>query len=111
MLNRSYIRVVLVCLLLVFPLAIGVSAQSKKSNEAESATQAAGILTEIMNIPESSVPDELMARAHGIAVIPHVVKGAFGLGGQWGKGLMSSGMKIAPGAPQTTLRGAAAALV
>ena len=30
-----------------------------------------------------------MARAHGIAVIPHVVKGAFGFGGQWGKGLMS----------------------
>jgi lipid-binding SYLF domain-containing protein len=30
-----------------------------------------------------------MARAHGIAVIPHVVKGAFGIGGQWGKGLMS----------------------
>jgi lipid-binding SYLF domain-containing protein len=42
-----------------------------------------------MNIPENSVPEELMARAHGIAVIPHVVKGAFGIGGQWGKGLMS----------------------
>jgi lipid-binding SYLF domain-containing protein len=42
-----------------------------------------------MNIPEQSIPEELMARAHGIAVIPHVVKGAFGIGGQWGKGLMS----------------------
>ena len=42
-----------------------------------------------MNIPENSIPEELMARAHGIAVIPHVVKGAFGIGGQWGKGLMS----------------------
>src|SRR5215831_20633730 len=42
-----------------------------------------------MNIPENSIPEELMARAHGIAIIPHVVKGAFGLGGQWGKGLMS----------------------
>jgi lipid-binding SYLF domain-containing protein len=30
-----------------------------------------------------------MARAHGIAVIPHVAKGAFGVGGQWGKGVMS----------------------
>jgi lipid-binding SYLF domain-containing protein len=42
-----------------------------------------------MNIPENSIPEGLMARAHGIAVIPHVVKGAFGIGGQWGKGLMS----------------------
>src|SRR5215813_1133620 len=53
------------------------------------AAESAKVLTEIMNIPESSIPEELMARAHGIAVIPHVVKGAFGIGGQWGKGLMS----------------------
>src|SRR5262245_26962363 len=53
------------------------------------AAEASKVLTEIMNIPENSIPEELMARAHGIAVIPHVVKGAFGLGGQWGKGLMS----------------------
>ena len=55
----------------------------------ERAGEAATILTEIMSIPENSIPEELMARAHGIAVIPHVVKGAFGIGGQWGKGLMS----------------------
>src|SRR6266496_5835953 len=53
------------------------------------AAESAKVLTEIMNIPENAIPEELMARAHGIAVIPHVVKGAFGLGGQGGKGLMS----------------------
>ena len=58
-------------------------------NEKDRATESAQVLTEIMKIPENSIPEELMARAHGIAVIPHVVKGAFGLGGQWGKGLMS----------------------
>src|SRR5215831_4361511 len=58
-------------------------------NEKDRAAEATQVLTEIMKIPENSIPEELMARAHGIAVIPHVVKGAFGLGGQWGKGLMS----------------------
>src|SRR5215472_10819931 len=58
-------------------------------NEKDRAAEAAQVLTDIMKIPENSIPEELMARAHGIAVIPHVVKGAFGLGGQWGKGLMS----------------------
>src|SRR5262245_64770673 len=58
-------------------------------NEKDRAAESAQVLTEIMKIPENSIPEELMARAHGIAVIPHVVKGAFGLGGQWGKGLMS----------------------
>jgi lipid-binding SYLF domain-containing protein len=61
----------------------------KQSDEGERVTEAAKVLTEIMNIPEQSIPQELMDRAHGIAVIPHVVKGAFGVGGQWGKGVMS----------------------
>ena len=63
--------------------------ESAKSAEAERAADAANVLTEIMNIPENAIPDKLMAHAHGIAVIPHVVKGAFGFGGQWGKGLVS----------------------
>lgn len=88
---RSLIRTALWSLVVVFALTNPVRAQqsNKQSTEAERAADAVNVLTEIMNIPESSIPEELMARAHGIAVIPHVVKGAFGIGGQWGKGLMS----------------------
>jgi lipid-binding SYLF domain-containing protein len=96
MLKRNFISIGLLSLLVVFAFANPVASQQskkladvKKSTEAERATEAADVLTQIMNIPENAIPDELMARAHGIAVIPHVVKGAFGLGGQWGKGLMS----------------------
>ena len=81
-----------IALLLLFAVVtIPATAQQSlnQSDEADRAKEAAAILTEIMNIPEDSIPEELMARAHGIAVIPHVVKGAFGIGGQWGKGLMS----------------------
>ena len=45
-----------------------------------------------MGIPESGIPDDLMARARAVAVIPHVVKGAFGIGGRYGKGLVSQRM-------------------
>jgi len=80
----------LLFLLVVFAFANPVAAQQfKESAEAERAADAAKVLTEIMNIPENAIPDKLMAHAHGIAVIPHVVKGAFGFGGQWGKGLVS----------------------
>src|SRR5262244_1433823 len=96
MLKRNFISIGLLSVLVVFAFANPVASQQsqrasdvKRSTEAERATDAADVLTQIMNIPESAIPDELMARAHGIAVIPHVVKGAFGLGGQWGKGLMS----------------------
>ena len=96
MLKRNFISIGLLSLLVVFAFANPVASQQspkasdvKRSTEAERATDAADVLTQIMNIPENAIPDELMARAHGIAVIPHVIKGAFGLGGQWGKGLMS----------------------
>jgi lipid-binding SYLF domain-containing protein len=88
---KSFARIALWSLVVVFALIRPVSAQesNKKSTEADRAAEATNVLSEIMNIPENSIPEELMARAHGIAVIPHVVKGAFGIGGQWGKGLMS----------------------
>jgi lipid-binding SYLF domain-containing protein len=74
----------------ILALTTPVTAQTPKlSAEADRAAEAAHVLNEIMNIPESAIPEDLMAHAHGIAVIPHVVKGAFGIGGQWGKGLMS----------------------
>jgi lipid-binding SYLF domain-containing protein len=87
---KSFVRTGIWALAVVFALTSPVTAQQpQKSVEVERAAEAANVLNEIMNIPESAIPDELMARAHGIAVIPHVVKGAFGIGGQWGKGLMS----------------------
>src|SRR6267142_2420612 len=57
--------------------------------ERERVTKAATVLTEIMQVPEKGIPDELMANAKAVAVIPHVVKGAFGIGGRYGKGLVS----------------------
>ena len=88
MLKRNSVFTKLMFLIVMFAFAHPLAAQ-QKSAEAERAVDSAKVLTEIMNIPENAVPDALMARAHGIAVIPHVVKGAFGFGGQWGKGLMS----------------------
>jgi lipid-binding SYLF domain-containing protein len=88
---KSIIRTALWCLVVVFALTNPVTARqsNKQSTEAERAAEAVSVLNEVMSIPENSIPEELMARAHGIAVVPHVVKGAFGIGGQWGKGLMS----------------------
>ncbi len=75
-----------------------VSAKEKATDERERAQNAATVLSEIMQIPEGGIPNDLMGRAEAIAVIPHVVKGAFGLGGEFGKGLVSRRMDNAGGA-------------
>jgi lipid-binding SYLF domain-containing protein len=71
----------------LFTLAMSMPAWA--SDESERAQKAANVLTEVMKIPDKGIPDELMEHAVSVAVIPHMVKGAFGLGGNYGKGLVS----------------------
>jgi lipid-binding SYLF domain-containing protein len=61
----------------------------KQSDETARAENAAAVLGEIMEAPDQGIPEALLKKAYGIAVIPHVVKGAFGIGGRYGKGLVA----------------------
>jgi lipid-binding SYLF domain-containing protein len=81
-----------VLLLLVAILALGDSpllARNVDEHYERRAQKAANVLTEIMGIPEGAIPNELMEKAQAIAVFPDVIKGAFGVGGRYGKGLVS----------------------
>ena len=83
----------------VFTAGFAVSAYAQKSSSADipkgaqddahRAREAENVMTSMMGIPENGIPNELMEHAQGIAVIPHVVKGAFGIGGSYGKGLLA----------------------
>lgn len=59
------------------------------NDAADRAEKAADVLHELMGTPDKRVPNELLSRAEAIAVIPHMVKGALGIGGRYGKGLVS----------------------
>jgi lipid-binding SYLF domain-containing protein len=65
------------------------TAKTKQSDEAVRATNAGAVLGEIMSAPDQDIPEALLNKAQGIAVIPHVIKGAFGIGGRYGKGLVA----------------------
>lgn len=47
------------------------------------------VLEELRATPDQNVPDWLMQRAYGVAVIPEVIKGAFMFGGRYGNGALS----------------------
>jgi lipid-binding SYLF domain-containing protein len=86
--HRHFITVLTVFLFVMASLT-PMSLRAAGPDETERAMKAAEVLKEVMGIPESGIPDELMERAVAVAVIPHVVKGAFGIGGRYGKGLVS----------------------
>lgn len=57
--------------------------------EDERARQAVRVLTDIQQIPESSIPDKLLDEARGIVVVPDSLKVGLVLGGRRGHGLLS----------------------
>jgi lipid-binding SYLF domain-containing protein len=70
-----------------------LSAKESANEDREQAQKAATVLSEIMGIPEEGIPNDLMSRAEAVAVFPGVVKGAFIVGGEYGKGLVSRRME------------------
>jgi len=77
----------LIAFVMLFVLASSMPAWA--SDYSERAMNATNVLTEVMQIPDKGIPDGLMEHAVAVAVIPHMVKGALGLGGTYGKGLVS----------------------
>jgi lipid-binding SYLF domain-containing protein len=48
----------------------------------------AAVLNEIMAIELSGIPMSMLAEAHGVAIIPNVIKGSFVIGARHGKGVL-----------------------
>ena len=72
--------------LLAFSLAGTLAAQKQ---EADRLKESALVLDEIMKAPDDSIPGELLSRAECVAVIPSLKKGAFIVGGRFGRGAVS----------------------
>lgn len=74
-------------------LAFISSAAAQKKSRLQDATkrsgEAAQTFTEIMNVREKAIPQELLDKAEAIAVFPGVIKAAFIFGGRGGKGVIS----------------------
>ena len=59
------------------------------SVEDQRASDASRVLSEILRIPEDSIPASLLEDAQAIAVVPNVVKAGFIFGGRRGRGLIA----------------------
>jgi lipid-binding SYLF domain-containing protein len=70
-------------------LAVPLLAKTDKQETAARLDVSATVLTEIMSTPDKSIPLDLLEKAHCIAVIPGLKKGAFIVGAKYGKGFIS----------------------
>jgi len=80
---------VLVTLFFVTAGAAGISPPAfANAREEARLIEASGVLEELRSQRDTLIPDRLMARAYGIAVIPNVVKVAAVVGGRRGSGAL-----------------------
>ncbi len=80
----------LIALLAVLALPLLAGAQDEtRAKDIDRLETAATILDEIMAAPDKGIPDEILHDAKCVAVVPSMIKGAFGFGGNYGKGVAS----------------------
>jgi len=75
--------------LLVLTILFTSSAPAATSDAVERCFRASGLLDKIMSAPDTALPQELLNKAHCVALIPGVKKIGFGFGGKYGKGVLS----------------------
>lgn len=85
--NQSFRRVGLAALAIATLAAQGV-AQAQAREEAKLLV-AAEVLDELRSARDSQIPERLLQRAYGVAVIPGVIKGAFLVGARRGNGVLT----------------------
>ncbi len=74
---------VLVAAVLAFQPTLALASEASKLSDS------AAVLREMMMIPEREIPPQLFRNAHGIAIIPGLIKAGFLVGARYGTGVLS----------------------
>src|SRR5215475_8696766 len=77
----------IVLCLLVFLMATMAAFAVDDVREQDRVKDAGVVMKEILNIPDD-IPQDLLDKAECIVLLPSVKKGAFGIGGSYGRGIM-----------------------
>ncbi len=62
---------------------------AKDNEPAKRLDEAATVFSEVMSAPDKGIPEELLANAHCIVIVPNLKTAAFLVGGKYGKGYLS----------------------
>ena len=84
-------RMILAATLAIAPLLANDSEPVKRLDEA------AAVFAEIMAAPDRGIPQDMLANAHCIVIVPGLKSAAFLLGGKYGKGYVSCRNKSGTG--------------
>ena len=88
---RLSMRMILAATLVLAPL------MAKNNDSVKRLNEAAAVFSEIMATPDKGIPQDMLANAHCIVIVPGLKTGAFLVGGKYGKGYVSCRSKSGTG--------------
>jgi lipid-binding SYLF domain-containing protein len=80
------VKKLLLCFIVLLMSGVTVFAANDEREE-DRVKDAGEVLKEILNIPDD-IPQDLLDKAECLVILPSVKKGAFGIGGSYGRGVM-----------------------
>src|ERR1700681_97469 len=89
-------RMILATTLAMAPLAL-MPMLAKDNEAAKRLDEATAVLSEIMETPDKGIPQDMLANAHCIVIVPGLKTAAFVFGGKYGKGYVSCRNKSGEG--------------
>ena len=89
MIRSNFLLATLSVVTLAAPWQGALAQSGEPSREEATLITATQVLEELGATPDQRVPDWLMQRAYGVAVVPEVIKGAFFFGGRYGNGVLT----------------------
>jgi len=69
--------------------AAGMARADISTGESTRLREASTVIRELRDVPDKGIPDDLWSKAQCVVVIPSMKKAALGLGGEYGRGVMS----------------------
>jgi len=82
-------RMIISAALAIAPLLGIAPVLGKDSGPVERLNEAATVFSEIMGTPDKGIPQDMLANAHCIVIVPGLKTAAFVFGGKYGKGYLS----------------------
>ncbi len=73
--------------ILILCMCVPTAFAANDAKEKDRVEDAGVVLKEILNIPDD-IPQDLLDKAECVVILPSVLKGAFGVGGSYGRGVM-----------------------
>lgn len=89
--NRSInklVGLILVSLVILVPWLRAAQPVQGSSEEERRVEEAIRVFQEIAGLTDEGIPESILRNAQGIAIIPGVVKAAYGIGGEYGRGVL-----------------------